>query len=345
MLQRIAVIEGFLVSVFPILFFFTFLFYTDQGSVFFIFFCYYLQLKKMYKMSAVIGGIGILYRQTNVVWVIFVAMNAALPVLTEHGNHSKSTDSLVSFVKNLKHLIKEAFSLNIKPLLKFVFQVLGIVWSYIIIVLLFVAFVAWNGSITVGAKEDHQACFHAVQIFYFCAFSTIFLLPNISILNYIYKFFSFLKKNKAFSFLIIFGIILVIHFTTKTHRYLLSDNRHYIFYIWKNFFRKHWFLKYSYAPLYFFCLFCIWKSVSCCLWKLVFFFGVSFTLIPSPLFELRYFITPYIFLRFNIKRNASILSLLLELAGHISINFITIYIFLYKPFTWSGSTEAQRFMY
>ena len=45
-------------------------------------------------------------------------------------------------------------------------------------------------------------------------------------------------------------VTLVVREFTVEHPFLLADNRHYTFYVWKNFFRKHWVARYLPVPAY-----------------------------------------------------------------------------------------------
>lgn len=65
------VLSAFSISLFPLNYFFQFLYYTDSGSTLFVLVSYYLQLKKYYQSSAYVAALAILYRQTNVVWLGF----------------------------------------------------------------------------------------------------------------------------------------------------------------------------------------------------------------------------------------------------------------------------------
>lgn len=40
------------------------------------------------------------------------------------------------------------------------------------------------------------------------------------------------------------------HRRSYTHPYLLADNRHYPFYVWKNIFKRHDLVKYALVPLH-----------------------------------------------------------------------------------------------
>jgi alpha-1,2-glucosyltransferase len=63
--------KALLMAIFPPLFFFSFLFYTDVGSTFFVLLMYYLSLRSRHSWAALAGLFAFLFRQTNVVWVAF----------------------------------------------------------------------------------------------------------------------------------------------------------------------------------------------------------------------------------------------------------------------------------
>lgn len=54
-------------------------------------------------------------------------------------------------------------------------------------------------------------------------------------------------------------MLFLIHRYTYTHPYLLADNRHYPFYVWKNFFKRNEDLKYAYSIVYYVGGFSLWK--------------------------------------------------------------------------------------
>jgi alpha-1,2-glucosyltransferase len=63
---------------FPLHWFFQLIFYTDSGSTFFVLWCYSLCLSRRFFGSGLVGVAAVLFRQTNVVWVAFVACVALL---------------------------------------------------------------------------------------------------------------------------------------------------------------------------------------------------------------------------------------------------------------------------
>ena len=75
--QKMNTNYSFLVAVtlgsFPVLYFFTFLYYTDVGSTFFTLLMYLLHLKQWSTLAALTGIVAVIFRQTNIVWVAFMA--------------------------------------------------------------------------------------------------------------------------------------------------------------------------------------------------------------------------------------------------------------------------------
>lgn len=141
-------------------------------------------------------------------------------------------------------------------------------------------------------------------------------------------------------------IYLAIKHHSIAHPFLLADNRHYTFYIWRYFLSKP-IIRFGLTPIYFIA---IWVSIrkvaerQSFLWCVLFFASVSLTLIPSPLIEFRYFIIPYFIYRLHLPKPTQS-QLILEGLQYILTNLVTMYLFLYRPFQWPNETSAQRFMW
>lgn len=97
------VLSAFSISLFPLNYFFQFLYYTDSGSTFFILASYYLLLQKNYQVSAYVAAIAILYRQTNVIWLGFllslVLISNMENLLGKSTNNTQSSESSKSIGK------------------------------------------------------------------------------------------------------------------------------------------------------------------------------------------------------------------------------------------------------
>lgn len=104
------------------------------------------------------------------------------------------------------------------------------------------------------------------------------------------------------------------------------------------------------------CIYCIKLQLFCLnffvaqhtsfLVSLGYLFALVLTLVPSPLLEFRYFIIPFLFFMVHIPPPLQVSRTLLGLGLYLVIHIITIYLFLYKPFSWPNEPNAvQRFMW
>ena len=73
-------LSTFSLATFPPLFFFTFLFYTDSGSLFFVLLMYLHHINNQEWLASLFGAISLLFRQTNIVWMFFLAAYSSLKV-------------------------------------------------------------------------------------------------------------------------------------------------------------------------------------------------------------------------------------------------------------------------
>ena len=110
-----------------------------------------------------------------------------------------------------------------------------------------------NGDLLFGDRESHKMVFHPTQLLYLCVFIVLNMPISLG------DFHHFLKESTnriyysrhafaAYLFTLSACIIVVDKFT-YVHKFILSDNRHYIFYIYRYF---RW-GKYFYCALYAFC--------------------------------------------------------------------------------------------
>ncbi|CAN4116084.1 unnamed protein product [Withania somnifera] len=162
-----------------------------------------------------------------------------------------------------------------------------------------------------------------------------------------------LKKKYIFSSLV--GALAVLIRQTNiiwillyiAHPYLVADNRHYPFYLWRKVIKFHWSMKYILVPLYIYS----WISVFNILaksqrktWILVYFLATAATLIPAPLIEFRYYTIPFFFLILHSHVDDDRSWLLMGIL-YVAINIFTMYMFLYRPFSWAHETGVQRFIW
>lgn len=237
--------------------------------------------------------------------------------------------------------MKESFLCLQRSFFNFVALILKESFFFIVCAVSFVYYLLVNGSIVLGDKSAHQSVIHVPQLFYFSIFTYIFAFPH-----HISSSFTFLKKLKRQKLklsLLAFVIFLIVHFNTMAHLYLISDNRHYTFYVWKRIFEKR-FGRYLMIPLYIVSMFSIKENMQNLNGsvKFAFFVCTVICLIPQKLLEFRYFIIPYFIYRCETCYKSRYWELILELSFNLIVNYLTITLFLNKPYTWPDGS-VQRF--
>ncbi|XP_046840095.1 putative Dol-P-Glc:Glc(2)Man(9)GlcNAc(2)-PP-Dol alpha-1,2-glucosyltransferase [Xenia sp. Carnegie-2017] len=333
--------SGITLGMFPLLFFFMFLYYTDNGSTFFVLLMYYLSLGDYHVLAAIIGMYAFFFRQTNIVWVIFTAGVTAVRmyepyVLRKLG--PRANDSLNIVLEFVKQLF-----VNMKA-------TVHVLWPYALVMLFFITFLIVNGGIAVGDKNHHKVCFNFPQIFYFACFASFFGFPHLSSPAVIYNtFLYFIGLNQRRYYSTITVLVCVVYYLVKNftyvHPYMLADNRHYSFYIWKNIYLTYPEAKVGLIPVYIVATTMIFVAINQSrLWKIVYAVCVAMVLIPQGLLEFRYFIIPYLMFRLHV-RTPPLWILGGEFLIYACINYFTLWMFLNKPFKWPNSDDVQRFMW
>ncbi|XP_046386441.1 putative Dol-P-Glc:Glc(2)Man(9)GlcNAc(2)-PP-Dol alpha-1,2-glucosyltransferase isoform X2 [Ischnura elegans] len=89
-------------ALFPVLYFFTFLYYTDQISTLMVMIMYRLYLARKFNWSAFIGILSVMCRQTNIIWVAFCALEVGLETLETHLLKLKKQRDSRNFLENLR---------------------------------------------------------------------------------------------------------------------------------------------------------------------------------------------------------------------------------------------------
>ncbi|KAG8512267.1 Dol-P-Glc:Glc(2)Man(9)GlcNAc(2)-PP-Dol alpha-1,2-glucosyltransferase [Galemys pyrenaicus] len=337
-------------AVFPTLYFFNFLYYTEAGSVFFTLFSYLMCLYGNHKTSALLGFCGFMFRQTNIIWAAFCAGEVVAQRLAEAWKielQKKKEERLPTGkgpLAELRRLLRFVWAYASAP--KNLCELLLLTWPYVMLGLLFCAFVLLNGGIVVGDRSSHEACLHIPQLFYFFSFTLFFAFPHLLSPSKVKTFLCLVWRRRIHFFVITFVSVCLVWKFTYAHKYLLADNRHYTFYVWKRVFQRHEVVKYLLVPGYIFAGWSVADSLKSksVFWNLMFFVCLFAVTVPQKLLEFRYFVLPYVIYRLNIPL-PPISRLLCELACYIVVNSLTFYIFLNKTFQWPNSQDTQRFMW
>lgn len=316
---------------FPPSFFCIFLYYTDTSSLLFVLLCYDYSSRDLDWSAGVAAVAAVGVRQTNVVWVTYIA---GLRMLARAPPHT-TLPSLAG------HLSAPRTLIAVLPLLA-------------VIAAFAVFLVANGGTVVVGDAGAHGFSFHGAQLLYFGAINLCAGFPSsVAASTARWPMWSHLVAAAALTTL---STVLVLR-GTIVHKYLLADNRHYPFYIWKKFLGRGWWARYVPVPVYALGLYSTAIGVygadrsgshsSSPTLKLLRAFGllvaVSLVLIPSPLLEPRYFITPFVMAQLQAPSSASRLNLA-QIGLFGVVNAVTLYVFIARPFVGPDGAEA-RFMW
>ncbi|KQJ83430.1 dol-P-Glc:Glc(2)Man(9)GlcNAc(2)-PP-Dol alpha-1,2-glucosyltransferase isoform X1 [Brachypodium distachyon] len=383
-----ATVYAILVALYPVHWFFTFLYYTDVASLAAVLAMYLYCLKKRFWVSAMFGVISILFRQTNAIWMLFFAANGAITYVqdlchSDYVSHENNglTDKSITEVSDLANkatapglrrrrkdrsiTMKRVVSGSTKLHTSFTEEISDIsfgLWNskckvlitftpFVIVLVVFVAFIIWNGGIVLGAKEAHVVSPHFAQLLYFGLVSSAALLPWHFTPRRVSDLFRLCRKNKTFSLLAMLmalGLSFVaVHFFSIAHPYLLADNRHYTFYIWRKVIQAHWMMKYILIPFYVYSWFSVINILGKSqtrVWVLSFIFSVALVLVPAPLVEFRYYTIPLVILILNspVIDNGKLLALG---SVYAAADLFTLAMFLFRPFRWEHEPGTQRFMW
>lgn len=239
-------------GLYPPHFFFSFLYYTDVGSVFFILLTVLLSTPRASSrnesfgrlcLASICGAVSILMRQTNAVWVMFAFGIACLQDLEAGAWRVRLTsDGLFGQLQAFASgLIVEAPTLLARrgllllPALAFACFVFG-----------------FNGGhITVGDHDNHTAAAHWAQICYLSVFTAVPLAVDASfavalqpgrsaVSNLVHclraettRIWTRERTHFLWWIAALAVFVQICRNYTLAHPFILADNRHYTFYVWR----------------------------------------------------------------------------------------------------------------
>ncbi|KAI8981433.1 alpha-2-glucosyltransferase Alg10, partial [Pilobolus umbonatus] len=354
---------------FPVGYFYNFIYYTDTGSTFFVLLSYYLLKKRWYKLSGMIGFLSLTFRQTNVIWLCLFMMLTIIDVIEDANERDKKKERgkrelYNPLAKTVDQIIHCITSLCMNFINHF-WTIIPPISTYIMSILSFAIFVIWNKGIVLGDRSNHIAGLHYPQLFYYTSFLSFFALPWLLSRDNIFSALSISKRK--WTYVLVLSSCYLVYKYTYEHPFILSDNRHYSFYVWKNIYRRHWSIRYLLVPVYlmsgYLNLKVLGNSIFCQVLlililihlfiandsSLLFIVGyivtLILTLVPSPLLEFRYFILPFLFYMVHIQPRR-MAHTVMAVVYYTVINGITLYLFNYRPFRWTSEPDVyQRFMW
>ncbi|KEY68113.1 hypothetical protein S7711_05522 [Stachybotrys chartarum IBT 7711] len=199
------------IALFPLLFFFSGLYYTDVLSTVAVVAAFLNHLSRLGHETTdlasdlttiLLGLVSLLMRQTNVFWtVVFLGGLEAVHAVKSLKPQPTERPVLKSPWEQLKFsawryslgevhdpplnmvwpddMILAAISLIIAGVCN-LGRVLRQIWPYLAVLMAFISFVAWNGSVVLGDKSNHVATIHLAQMLYVWPFFAFFSLPLIA---------------------------------------------------------------------------------------------------------------------------------------------------------------------
>ncbi|KAF2117607.1 alpha-2-glucosyltransferase Alg10 [Lophiotrema nucula] len=190
-------------SLFPPLFFFSGLYYTDVVSTLLVLFSYNTFLKRgtsglqvWQGIAHVLIGISALsMRQTNICWVAIFPAGLALVDALKTASTKPASDAKPDAVNALKRSWTDGYAYDppasTASLQDYAVFVLStaiaalrspilaarVITPHILLLGLFAGFVAWNGGVVLGDKSNHVATVHTPQMLYIWPYINFFSLP------------------------------------------------------------------------------------------------------------------------------------------------------------------------
>ncbi|BGP35598.1 glucosyltransferase [Rhodotorula toruloides] len=347
--------QGLIIAMFPLIQWWSWLFYTDMASVVCVLLCWRAALRKKQLQSALLGAISLLFRQTTIIWVAFVAAQAAIRnlELPKKGDSGGRVDPQLWDARPV-HLVSTPLVVARAALTRLP-ALAPVIAAYLPVFLAFLAFVRWNGGIVLGDKQNHVATVHVAQLYYLVAFAGVLFAPllvtswqvRVACYGLIGS-----PRRAAVSLLALTGVCYTIKHYTIAHPFLLADNRHFCFYLWRKVINLRWWTRYALSPGYLLAGRLIYDQLArarlMALSTLLLLAGAtSAVLIPSPLLEPRYFLLPLLILRLYFSSSSTSTTLIrrrqlvFEAAFYLTIQAACVWLFLAKPFVWDIQVGAD----
>ncbi|PSK34980.1 hypothetical protein B9Z65_1563 [Elsinoe australis] len=190
---------AFNVCLFPPLFFFSALYYTDVASVVsvLLFWDYFLRVQEktsstvLQEVNMVLLGLfSLTFRQTNIFWVsVFpaaIVLVSSIDIgLEDHRDDEMLLDPPVResyaddycfFVVSLVRRLVEATYVTMTGHWAYL-KVIRLLLPYAVILAAFGGFVLWNGGVVLGDKSNHVATIHLAQMLYIWPYMIFFSFP------------------------------------------------------------------------------------------------------------------------------------------------------------------------
>eukprot|EP00177_Eucheuma_denticulatum_P005073 GFKZ01009247.1.p1 GENE.GFKZ01009247.1~~GFKZ01009247.1.p1 ORF type:complete len:479 (-),score=5.43 GFKZ01009247.1:101-1537(-) len=218
----------------PVSLFYSHLYYTDSFSLFLVLLSFLLCLRHRPVLSSLVCFLASLTRQTSAVWHFFISFQTLLDNIPYPLSHD--------LLPNLLLLLRTKL------------------WPHALAGVFYVLFLFVNNGIALGDRQNHTAMLHWAMCPYFFGFHALSYLPLQLAAPRLLL--SQLKRLTRLRWIAISTLVALCFSTCiwKTgdyaHPFTLSDNRHYVFYIYRRWLLVSNWRRLALVPLY------TWGAVS-----------------------------------------------------------------------------------
>jgi alpha-1,2-glucosyltransferase len=271
-----------------------------------------------------------------------------------------------SLLGELRAALPAAWRLRARLLARF--------WHLLLVPAAFAAFVVANKGITVGDREAHAPVLHLAQPMYLGSFALAAAGPLLAapgaagggLRGLAAAAAAAPVAEAAAAGALLAAALAAAARGTLAHPYLLADNRHYTFYLWRRVMARRPAAKFALAPAHALGWRLLLRGLAGAqrrLWVAAYAAAAVLTLAPAWLLEFRYF-TPGLLIALphlwmpaaggggggvggaagGWAARANAAALVAAVAGYAAVNAATLYVFLARPFTWPDGSVA-RFMW
>ncbi|KAI1273218.1 DIE2/ALG10 family-domain-containing protein [Xylaria sp. FL0933] len=197
------------IGLFPVLFFFSGLYYTDPSSTLIVLLAYTNHLTRVGTKQPsllndvyclALGIITLAFRQTNIFWVVVFmgglevihAIKTLNPEPVETPPFQTTSEQIGFYAWRYSLGDIHDVSLSLAQPIDVILCILSIgiaatcnlptvlrrfLWPHGVVLAAFVAFVVWNGGVVLGDKSNHVATIHVAQLLYIWPFFAFFSVP------------------------------------------------------------------------------------------------------------------------------------------------------------------------
>ena len=355
-----------LIVLYPLSAFYYPLYYTDTASTCTLVLMYLVssfgarQVGQSQISSFVLASAAIAVRQTNAVWVLFVVGANMLRELQQQ--------QLLPLIEDQPYLSQLAAF--VWALLRHPLQLARSNAGLISAVLWFVVLVLRNGGVVVvGDRENHRPALHAAMPLHLAAVTTATLGPSALLAGWEAVAAALPSRGDAASnskpgwssrlptasaiaihSLCTAAVSAALVLGSVEHPFLLADNRHYTFYLWRRLLRfPLW--RAMLGPPYYLCLLFVARTMREAgrgkLWLTIYVVAAVLSLVPTPLLEPRYWTPGVVVILLNApsaRSTAQLGALAVSVALCLAINAAATHVFLERTFV-GPDGQLARFMY